>query len=250
MIELTKAEQKRLAREEELVDLAIDIIHELGFAGFTLEKLTARSAYSKGTIYNHFSSREDCISSLCTKAITSILHLFEKASTFDGSMREKALAVHYAYQLYARLEPTLFLVILSSKAPGVRDKTSIARCEQMDELEHRINHFSDSMFQIAIDQGCLKNPNITVETMSFANWAMSFGTNALASSAEDAVAVSRLDSSSILLNNINILLDGMGWQPLSTEWDYQKTWQRLGTELFAEELALLKEKLANLANNN
>lgn len=242
MTELSKAELKRQAREEELVDLAIDIIDEFGFAGFTLEKLTARSSYSKGTVYNHFISKEDCISSLCHRAITSILGLFEKAASYDGTLREKALAVHFAYQLYARLQPTLFLVILSSKAPGVRDKTSEKRCRLMDEKEVQINHFSDSMFQLAINQGFITNPAISVETMSFSNWAMSFGTNALMCSAEEAVAVSRLNPATLLLNNINILLDGMGWQPLSSEFDYHKTWQTLETEFFAEEIQQLKQK--------
>ncbi len=31
------------------------------------------------------------------------------------------------------------------------------------------------------------------------------------------------------------LLDGFGWRPLSSEWDYSKTVDRVRTELFAEE---------------
>lgn len=239
MTDLSKAELKRLAREEELIDLAVDIVHELGVAGLTLEKLTSRSAYSKGTIYNHFSSREDCIAGLCQRGIVSILKLFEKAASYPGNLREKAIAVHFAYRLYARLEPALFLVILSSKAPGMRAKTSEQRSLAMDVLEGQINHFSDSMFQLAIDEGVLTNPGVSVETMSFANWAMSFGTNALACSASESIAVSRLDADAMLLDNINILLDGLGWQPLSGDWDYRLTWQKLEQEFFAEELQQL-----------
>lgn len=245
MSDFSKAELKRQAREEELIDLAVDIVHELGVAGLTLEKLTTRSAYSKGTIYNHFSSREDCIAGLCQRAITSILDLFAKAASYPGNLREKAIAVHYAYRLYARLEPALFLVVLSSKAPGMRAKTSAPRCTLMDALEARINHFSDSMFQQAIDDGLIQNSQVSVETMSFANWAMSFGTNALACSAAESVAVSRLDADALLLDNINILLDGLGWQPLSQDWDYQQTWQTLESEFFAEEL----QQLSNQDNN-
>jgi len=242
LTELTKAELKRLAREEELVDLALEIIEEFGFAGLTLEKLTACSAYSKGTIYNHFISKEDCLSALCQRTVASILGLFEKAASYDGNMREKSLAVHFAYQLYARYQPISFMVVLSSKAPGVRDKTSGKRCELMDEMERKINHFSDSMFKEALAQGCIKNTAVEIETLTFANWAMSFGTNALMCSAEEAVAVSRLNPETLLLNNINILLDGLGWQPLSTEFDYHKTWQKLETEFFAEEIQQLKQQ--------
>lgn len=231
MSQLSKAEQKRQAREEELIDLAVEIIANEGPGSLTLEKLTSRSAYSKGTIYNHFSSKEDCLSALCCRAVSSIMTFFQQAVEFDGNLREKALAIHYAYQLYSRIHPTLFQVVLISKSPGVRDKTSDKRVECMDLLENQVNDFSDSMFQHALQQGEINNPHVTVETASFANWAMSFGTLALASSAAEATAVSRLDQETILLNNVNLLLDGMGWSPLSSEWDYCDSWKRIAEHL-------------------
>jgi len=237
---LSKSEQKKLDREEELVDLAVAILNVHGFAGLSLEKLTAESRYSKGTIYNHFSSKEDCLSALCIRAISSILDLFRRALAFDGCSREKAVAVHYSYQLYARLEPTLFMTVLSSKAPGVREKTSFERQKIIDELEFEVNNFSDAMFRNAVADGSLKIPaHLTIETLTFSNWAMSFGTNILATSAAEAKAVNRLDPNTILLQNIGIVLDGMNWQPLSKDWDYQKTWQRVEREIFADDIKLI-----------
>lgn len=228
MSELSKAEQKRLAREEQLIDLAIGIIAEQGPGSLTLEKLTARSDYSKGTIYNHFCSKEDCLSALCSRAVASMLAMFQHVMTFEGELREKALAIHYAYQRYSRLHPTLFQVVLTSKAPGVRENTSGKRTQLMDDLELQINEFSDSIFRQALAQGEIINPSVSVETMTFANWAMSFGSLALANSAVDATAISRLDEEYVLLNNINLLLDGIGWKPLSGDWDYCATWKRIG----------------------
>ncbi len=227
MSQFSKAEQKRHAREEELIDLAVDIIATDGPGSLTLEKLTSRSAYSKGTIYNHFSSKEDCLIALCCRAVSSIMAFFQQAIEFDGNLREKALAVHYSYQLYSRIHPTLFQVVLISKSPGVRDKTSEKRLESMDLLEYQINGFSDSMLMHALQQGAIKNPNVNVESASFANWAMSFGTLALANSAAEATAVSRLDQEDILLNNVNLLMDGMGWHPLSGDWNYSDSWKRI-----------------------
>jgi len=240
-IGLSKSEQKKVDREEELVDLAVSILNEEGFAGLSLEKLTAQSRYSKGTIYNHFSSKEDCLSALCIRAVSSILTLFKRALQFEGSSREKAVAVHYSYQLYARLQPTLFMAVLSSKAPGVREKTSTERTQLMDALELEINTFSDQMFRDAIDDGSLVlSEHLLIETLSFSNWAMSFGTNALATSATEAKAVNRLDPNTLLLQNISILMDGMNWQPLSKDWDYRKTWQRVEKEIFADDIQLIE----------
>jgi AcrR family transcriptional regulator len=242
-IGLSKSEQKKVDREEELVDLAVTILNEQGFAGLSLEKLTAKSCYSKGTIYNHFASKEDCLSALCIRAISNILDLFQRAIGFDGNSREKAVAVHYAYQLYARLQPTLFMAVLSSKAPGVREKTSLERMETMDKLEFEINNFSDAMFRNAVTDGSLVlADHISIETLTFSNWAMSFGTNALAASATEAKAVNRLDPNTLLLQNINLLHDGMNWHPLSKDWDYQNTWRRVEQEIFAEDIRSLDMK--------
>ncbi len=242
-IGVSKSEKKRAEREEELVDLAVLILNREGFSGLSLEKLTAKSCYSKGTIYNHFISKEDCLSALCIRAVSSILVLFKRALAFDGCSREKAVAVHYAYQLYARLEPTLFMAVLSSKAPGGREKTSAERTQIMDALEFEINNFSDAMFRSAVADGSLHIPqHLSIEILTFSNWAMSFGTNALATSAVEAKAVNRLDPNTLLLQNISIVLDGMNWQPLSKDWDYQKTWKRVETEIFAEDMTLIQSR--------
>jgi AcrR family transcriptional regulator len=238
---LSKSEQKKADREEELIDLAVVIINELGFSGLTLEKLTAKSCYSKGTIYNHFKSKEDCLSALCARAVSSIIVLFKRALTFKGNSREKALAVHFAYHLYTRIEPTLFMAVLSSKAPGVKENTSAERMVLVDALELEINQLSDEMLLTAVKDGSLVvPPHLSIETLTFANWATSFGTNALASQASEALAVSRLNPNTILLQNISILHDGMNWTPLSKDWDYEETWKRVGKEIFADDIQSVK----------
>ena len=40
-----------------------------------------------------------------------------------------------------------------------------------------------------------------------------------------------------LVRNQHILLDGYGWKPFSTEWDYEATQKRILDEVFADSLA-------------
>ena len=68
---------------------------------------------------------------------------------------------------------------------------------------------------------------------------MSFGTNALLSMANEVEGVQRLDASIAVLQNANLLMDGMLWRPLSNEFDYGASWQRIGKEVFTQELAAL-----------
>ena len=38
--------------------------------------------------------------------------------------------------------------------------------------------------------------------------------------------------------NMNVMVDGLGWQPLSTEVDYMQVFDRVQNEVFADELEL------------
>jgi hypothetical protein len=40
----------------------------------------------------------------------------------------------------------------------------------------------------------------------------------------------------------------MNWQPLSKDWDYQKTWQRVEEEIFADDIQLIKRSKKDIKN--
>ncbi|MCA6065330.1 TetR/AcrR family transcriptional regulator [Thalassolituus marinus] len=243
---LRKSKEQKLAeRETELLDIAADLIEREGFASFTMDKLVALSGYSKGTIYNHFSSKEDCLAALCIRGIDVIGCLFDKALAFDGRPREKMVALNYAYQLYTQWQPTLSLAVLTARTPAFAEKTSEQRSALMLEKDHAITLKVDEVFRDAIEQGDLDPAiNIPVPLMSLLCWSQAFGINALTGTAPDLTAVSRLDGVNVQLLSANVLLDGLGFQPLSRDWDYQATWERVGRECFSDEIQLLNN------NNN
>ena len=65
---MNKSQQRRKRnfglRHQEFLKLAIKSFQEKGIEGITLTELAARSEYSKGTWYNHFSSSAEVIASL------------------------------------------------------------------------------------------------------------------------------------------------------------------------------------------
>jgi AcrR family transcriptional regulator len=71
-----KNKQTISERQDELLVIAEQLVTEQGFANFTMDKLTAHSSYSKGTIYNHFNSKEGLIAALSIKSLTIELGLF------------------------------------------------------------------------------------------------------------------------------------------------------------------------------
>ncbi|WP_168171442.1 TetR/AcrR family transcriptional regulator [Lacimicrobium sp. SS2-24] len=228
-------------REQELLYLAEELMDTLGFAALTMDKLVAACDYSKGTVYNHFSSKEDLLCAICTRSMQVELQLFERALQFNGNSREKLLALCFAYRLHALLNPTQFYCVLSAKTPAVLEKASPVRLEQQQELEQALSAVADAVFEQAVLNGELTDGRgHSAGEFTFAIWALMFGTNALFNAASEAHMLKPLSADQTLLLNTNLLLDGMKFSPLSHEHDYAQSWQRVADEIFAEEVALIK----------
>lgn len=239
----SRREQTIADREQELMVIAEEIMELHGFSGLTMDKVVSACSCSKGTVYNHFGSKEDLFCALCVKSMKKMLVLFKRAIEFDGNCREKMLACHYAYRLHALMNPTLFMAVLASKAPAVQEKASKERLDEQDRLDHEITMMCDELHQEAVREGDLKvGLGLSVASLVFASWAMAFGSNSLIMMTSEFEGIERVKKDTALLINASLLMDGMQWRPLSSEWDYQGTWRRIGEEIFAKEVAELKDR--------
>ncbi|OEF06720.1 TetR/AcrR family transcriptional regulator [Vibrio genomosp. F10] len=237
---LSKKQKAIADREVELTLLAKSLVQEQGFSNLTMDKLTAASPYSKGTIYNHFCSKEDVILALCIHSLKSEALLFDRIGDFEGNTRERVIALHVAYRIYARMEPVLSTCAIMAKSPWVLEKASPERVAGLNALEEMVISQADELVGLAADVGDLKfSSGIGSDAIVFANWSIAFGSNALTQNASNSHCINRLQDPFSVLHNANMLLDGLGWKPLSSEWDYRKTWRRVESELFSEEVEYL-----------
>jgi AcrR family transcriptional regulator len=218
---VSKREERRQIREQELLIIAEKIMITEGFTGLTMDKLVAACDYSKGTVYSHFNSKEDLLCALCIKGMRINLSLFSKAQTFSGNSREKLLAIHYAYSLHALTYPTLFMCVLASQTPAIREKADPERLLMQKDLDKELTAYCDKLFTLGIESGDLTT-DIEVSQ--------------LITMASEIEGIQRLNTESALLQSVNLLMDGIGWKPLSSDWDYKASWQRIGQELFAQKI--------------
>ncbi|MEZ8130070.1 TetR/AcrR family transcriptional regulator [Enterovibrio norvegicus] len=230
-------------RESELLDIACGIVAREGFAQLNMDKVAAASPYSKGTIYNHFNSKEDLFAALAIQALGKKIPLFKRALDFEGTSREKLIAMHTGMHLFSKLSPILAMCALVSRTPAVTEKSAPERLEKLNDLEELVVSFGDKFIELGQSSGDLTlAPGITSDSIVFANWAMAFGTSSLVNNATQSSCVSRQLSTNIVLQNLNFLLDGMHWAPLSCDFDYQKTWERAEKDLYGKEIALLENQ--------
>ncbi|MCD7111809.1 TetR/AcrR family transcriptional regulator [Rhizobium sp. DKSPLA3] len=84
-----KWSRRKDARPAEIVDAAMDVFVEHGFAGTKLTEVAKRAGVAKGTLYLYFETKEDLFRATARQALSANLQAVEQASAaFDGSVAE------------------------------------------------------------------------------------------------------------------------------------------------------------------
>ncbi|HBR95850.1 MAG TPA: TetR/AcrR family transcriptional regulator [Gammaproteobacteria bacterium] len=234
--------QQQFDRENLIMDCALELIERDGIGVLTMDKLVAELPYSKGTVYNHFTSKEDLLLALCNRSMDVLATLFLKSEAFEGLLREKALAVFFAYMLYARLHPTQFMLVITAKSAQVTEKASCCRTDEHVQLESKLVDPILRIFEQALAEGVLcPPPGLSLEQLVFYCWSLGFGANALLLQGVDRCTTrSELVVEKEMLHGSNILFDGLGFQPATSEFDWSDTIQRLKRDIFFEEVKQLE----------
>ncbi len=237
-------QQSLQAREQEIIDATLAVLEEIDVSALTMDKVVERVSYSKGTVYSHFSGKEDLLSAIGNYALRSMLSLLQKAEQHPGCSRERYLGMKFAYLIWNLLNPTLARVALCSKSPSVQGKTSEERTEEHEQLEQKMM----TIWHRQLDQGVLDGSLVLPAHMSkqqvgFVGWASGFGTINLLSGDLDACGGRHgLYLEREYLNNMNICMDGLGWKPLSSERDYRGVILKMLDQRFSAELEELRSR--------
>jgi len=226
--------QRELAEREKLIlDTAQNILHQHGYNHLTMDRVAETVEYSKGTIYNHFASKEDLVCSLCCRCITNLIEVFERAYRFEGSPRERYLAIGVGYSLYHQLHPMDSQNIQTVKNNAVREKVSKEKLAEMESLEQKITKIAHSIVQDAIDCGDLDSVHQPhVSSIVFGCWSMHYGALLLDQSDIPLHEMGFSPVVNMLWQNTNVYLDGYNWQPLSTTTDSKKLFKKISSALF------------------
>ena len=228
-------------REAEFLDLARRLVVEHGFAGFSMERLADATEYSKGTVYLHFSSKEDLVSALAAQSMARRVELFEKALRFDGNSRERMTAVGIAEELFFRLNPLHYRSELVIKLGSLASRVSPERTAELHRLEQACFAGLLKLTEEATAAGELASPTpLKPADVCLGFWALATGMFGAVENygpmlgtfgvAEPIAGFRRL---------FQAMLDGLGWRPLATEWDWADAGRRIEQVAFAEEIRRL-----------
>ncbi len=238
MSTLTRKQREIRDRERQILVIARQMLLERGYLGLNMDRIAEAIGYSKGTVYQHFSSKEDLLAALCVQTKQKRVEFFEKAARFEGRPRERMTAIALGDEMfvaqfpdYSRSEELLNIESIFAKA---------SECQQqaMRDVEARCIGAVCGIASDAVTCGDMTMPEgSNIYDMCFGLYGMSFGCRVAGKICTTLHELMSPDTLEVLRKNQQALLDGWGWRPLSSEWDYAATRRRAAAEAFHAEPA-------------
>lgn len=216
-----------IKRENLFIQNARKLLMSDGLEAVSMERVAEISQYSKGTIYKHFSCKEDLYCAISTIGLSYLLDLCETAYLFEGRSRERFIALLVAYRLYSERNPQELEVILAARSATSYDKASTKFRQQHEQYQLKIDVIAKEVVRKGAENGDIKtsDPNIA-DNIILGVWALSIGTDTLFKAPDLIKHLNLADSKITRLNQVQRLLDGYLWHPLSEEWNYADTIQK------------------------
>ena len=238
MSTMTRKQKERQDRESRILEVSRPVVIKEGYHGLNMDRIADAVEYSKGTIYNHFSCKEEIILALAIETTERRTAMFHRAAAFQGRTRERMLAIGTAAELFVRLFPDHFMLEQIIRSASVWEKTSESRRNVMRSCENRCMSTVGGVVRDAIASGDLDLPeNVTPEDVVFGLWSISFGAFAIIVTSDQLLQLGIRDPYDAYRVNVTKMIDGFGWGPLSDEHDYDQTLSRIQNEVFPDEFA-------------
>jgi AcrR family transcriptional regulator len=229
-----RKERERAAREELILDHAQRTLLKDGFQNLNLDNLAESVEYSKGTLYLHFKTKEDIALAVVTRAQKERADFFERALRFNGRSRERVRAIGFACCHFANVYPDYYNVEMMLKSLSFWEKADENRQHQYAMQAGRCFRVIHRLVTDGLHEGDLPPGKLRSEQIVFAIASTAIGSHIMSRNSHALMLAGIDDPQEALCENVNILLDGLSWKPLSGEVDYHAVDRRIKKEIFPE----------------
>jgi AcrR family transcriptional regulator len=229
---LPRRERERRRRIRDILAAAQRLVLSQGFGTFSMQRLAEETEYSPAALYKYFSSKEDVLTALALESHRRRAKLYRLVEGFDARPRERIVATGEAAAI---LYPEFFNIELLHFAECIRDRVSLEPRDQIREINRIAYEVSLGIVRDAVACGDLVLPaEITPEELVYTLSMFLAGTLGSLGLPVPAADLGVNDVVKVLRRSGSVILDGFGWRPLSSDWDYRKTMRRIYGELFPE----------------
>jgi AcrR family transcriptional regulator len=223
-------------REGLIIETARKLLLDMGYLDLNMDRIAEVTEYSKGTIYQHFSCKEEILVAMLSESAEKAGKFLLRGSNLKGKPRERMAAMALGYDLFVGLNPDHFKAQLLVQNESIMRKASPALRKNLEECNQHNMHIVSGVLRDAVTEGHVKlKEGVTPEEVAFGLWTGALGAYVLMSSEVNLLALGITDPRKAVWENMHALLDGFGWRPLSKELDYEQTRSRILQEVFPQE---------------
>ncbi len=232
-------------REQLILDTAQQLLQQHGLQGLTMERIASEIEYSRGTVYNHFASKEEIVNGIGIRCMQTLMEMFRRAQHYPSSQRDRLAALSLAHSLYAQLHPVEMQNMQLLKSPDIRSKIGPQKQQALLQMEQDITGIALDIVRAAIADGELpaSQPgvadSIVPDSIVMGLWSMGYGSNLLHLSGIPFKQLGMQQPLDMMWLNTHKLLDSYQWQPLSNRFDIHHLKQTLCEALYADEIRQL-----------
>jgi hypothetical protein len=168
------------------------------------------------------------------KALDRRAEFYEQAAAFPGRPRERLVAVGEADEFFFRSYPHHYRALQVVRVAAPLTRATNPSVGPLQRCEKRIVGLLRDIVLAALDSGdlVLHDPR-QPDNVAFSVWALVFGTRALMNTPTVTRELCINDAFTVARETMDLLCDGLAWQPLSDRHDYQATRSRVWKEVFA-----------------
>jgi len=229
-----RKERERAEREQLILDHAQRLLLKDGFQNFNLDDLARSVEYSKGTLYLHFKTKEDIALGVMTRAHKERADFFERAAKFKGSTRERMRAIGFACCHFATVYPDYFNVELMLKSHSFWEKADETRQHAHGMENARCFRTVHKVVLEAMEAGDLPRGDMAPERIVFAIASTAMGSHIMGRNNHATILAGVNDTLDMMCQNVDMILDGLGWKPSSKDIDSKAVDGRIRREIFPE----------------
>lgn len=233
----TRKAREFSAREDLFLDTARELILADGLLSLTMARVAAACEYATGTLYQHFSSKEDLLLALSTRMSADRVTLFCRAARHEGATRDRMFALVVADVLFARQCPEHFRLAQYVFTEAVWSATSECRRQAALEQSQPMCDGVREIVQRAIADGDLPDRGLRNLDVGVGPWTLSLGMHTLVHADGLLSFYDVQQPYALLLQHTEFLLNGLKWQPLVDEVNADHIAgkvERLSRDVFAE----------------
>lgn len=225
----TRKQRELAIRHDLIIQSAAELIRTEGIAAVRMERLAQMTEYSKGTIYQHFSGREDVLMAVSNRILAQQIECISELGRAQLSLREQLTAMVFVHRIITNRQQGQLELLRFVQSEDCHAKSSEKTIEEHAKFYASLVDSVYGVIQEAVGKGQLQLGNTrTVDDVFYSIWAFSFGVTYL-----DSLAQIRTSTicPTIPEQRVTTLLsaafDNLNWQPLTSEYKEDELYEKV-----------------------